>query len=115
MMLNSDDPGHQVRLLHSMLEATSTGFFLLDEQHRVMLFNRAAPAVYKKGTEGELYTGLDLVSHIIDERKDTVRNAIDKAFRGGVTEYEIKHPNPARGWIKVRYSPASFAGMPTGV
>ena len=90
----------------SMLQATTIGFYLVDRQYRVVQFNRAAMPVYKKVTGCELYEGLDFVSLVIPERRDVVREAIDAAFLGGITEYEVQYTFPESGWMKSRYSPA---------
>ena len=116
MLLRNDiDTAFRVGQILSMLQSAATGFFLVDERYRVLLFNEAAPALYKRLTSGELYEGIDFVSLFVEEGKETVRFAIDAAFAGEVTEYEVKHTHPSDGWIKVRYNPSYHEGKCTGV
>ena len=99
-----------------MLQATTAGFCLVDRQYQVLRHNRVAVTLYKKLTGTLLHAGLDLVSGIIEERKNTARRAVDTAFLGGVTEYEVLYTVPEHVWVKARYSAAfDEAGHCTGV
>jgi PAS domain S-box-containing protein len=101
--------GSKEDTLQSLLQATTTGFYLLNRHCQVLFFNQAAVTLYKKITGCALYEGLDFVSQIAEERKSVVKNAVDSVFSGQITEYETKYLKPEKGWIKVRYSPAHNA------
>jgi PAS domain S-box-containing protein len=90
----------------SILQANTAGFYLLNREYKVLLFNNAAVLLFKKITGRELYEGLDFVSVAVAERKNFVRETIDAAFLGAVTEYEIQYAGQEAGWVKARYSPA---------
>lgn len=106
----------QEERLLSLLQSAPSGYFLVDKFYCVLWFNRAAPALYTKLTGGNLATGMDFLSLIIEERKGVVQGAIDAAFSGQTTEYEARYLRPYDGWIRARYCMAyDSTGQSTGV
>lgn len=98
-------------LLTAMLETAATGFCLVSGDSRVLAFNSAAGKLYRQVTGRELEEGLLLLSVFTPDRATVVRNALDTALQGRITEYEVRYDTPAyAGWVKVRYSPAYGPG-----
>ncbi len=92
--------------LHSMLQATTSGFYLVDASYRLLLFNNAAQILHRKLFGAELYEGDNLLTHIAPERKGIVQNSIDTAFGGIVREYDVVYNSPVKRNMRLRYSPA---------
>lgn len=92
----------------SVLDNSKNGVFLLDREGHILLFNKDAQRRQNQMTGPiQIKEGMPFTDLLPPARREPVRTAIERVFKGEMVEYEVVYSNSNSEdlWLLVNYAP----------
>lgn len=94
----------------AILLAIKEGFYLVDQNLRIIVINKAAIELHTQTFKKHLTEGDNILDLFPPDNVEYIKNNFQKAFAGEKIEYEVKYPgDDAVIWFMVTYSPVTNA------
>lgn len=95
--------------LRTVFEHTETAYALLNDRLEILSFNQPANDFSIKHYKKELETGANMMQIFPGERKDFIKSAFAKVFKGETIEYDnnLHYENEEESWYHIKYSPVT--------
>ncbi|HEY0067713.1 MAG TPA: PAS domain S-box protein, partial [Flavisolibacter sp.] len=92
--------------LQAILENSSQGYLLVNEQYRIIFFNHEADAIIRKLTGSPVAHGSSVFNCAPLQTQDSFKKNLDRAFAGEAVEYETEEKCGSETvWLRFRYVP----------
>lgn len=97
--------------LHLLTNYTEHGFVLVDENLRIITFNRIFTDRYQKIIGRQVLRGANVLDYAISENKQGIEAIYRRVLAGETIETEIELKHPAGRFIfSIRYKPVPYGG-----